>query len=148
MTRKITLVRESQEGKAVHGTISFDLNEGTFSYPTLENADYLIPEGTYPIEWTWSPKLKKPLPEILNVPDRSGIRIHRGTLPEHSTGCILTDMAGMAYLQTFFNQILLENRYKDESEPKETATIIVRSQVETPLPTDRTPHPLPLALHA
>ena len=125
MPRKITLVREAPQGKAVRGTISFDLNEGTFSYPTLENADFLIPEGTYPIEWTWSPKFKKPLPEILNVPDRSGIRIHRGTLPEHSKGCILTDMAGMAHLQVFFNLIQLENRYKDENEPKETALICI-----------------------
>jgi len=146
--RKITLVRKDPQGKAVPGIISFDLNEGPFSFQTLENADFIIPEGEYPIDWTWSPKFKKPLPEILDVPDRSGIRIHRGTLPEHSKGCILTDMAGMAHLQVFFNLIQLENRYKDESEPKESATIIVRSQVETPLPTDRTPHPLPLALHA
>lgn len=121
--RKITLVRKDPQGKAVPGIISFDLNEGPFSFQTLENADFLIPEGEYPIEWTWSPKFKKPLPEILNVPDRSGIRIHRGTLPEHSKGCILTDMAGMAHLQVFFNLILLENRYKDENEPKESAVI-------------------------
>ena len=121
--RKITLVRRPALGKAVPGIISFDLNEGPFSFQTLENADFLIPEGEYPIEWTWSPKFKKPLPEILNVPDRSGIRIHRGSLPEHSKGCILTDMAGMAHLQVFFNLIQLENRYKDDNEPKETAVI-------------------------
>jgi hypothetical protein len=123
--RKITLVRKPAQGKAVPGIISFDLNEGPFSFQTLENADFLIPEGEYPIEWTWSPKFKKPLPEILNVPDRSGIRIHRGTLPEHSKGCILTDMAGMAHLQVFFNLIQLENRYKDENEPKESALICI-----------------------
>ena len=121
--RKITLVRKAPQGKAVPGIISFDLNEGPFSFQTLENADFLIPEGEYPIEWTWSPKFKKPLPEILNVPDRSGIRIHRGSLPEHSKGCILTDMAGMAHLQVFFNLIQLENRYKDDNEPKESAVI-------------------------
>jgi hypothetical protein len=26
---------------------------------------------------------------VQNVPERSGIRFHRGTKPEHSTGCIL-----------------------------------------------------------
>ena len=110
--RKITLVRRPALGKAVPGIISFDLNEGPFSFQTLENADFLIPEGEYPIEWTWSPKFKKPLPEILNVPDRSGIRIHRGAIPEHSTGCILLDMAGMANTIVLFNQI--ENYYEDE----------------------------------
>ena len=117
--RKITLVREAPQGKAVHGTISFDLNEGTFSYPTLENTDFLIPEGEYPIEWTWSPKFKKPLPEILEVPERSGIRIHRGTLPEHSTGCILTNMDCMGNIQVFFNLISIKNYYKDEKDEKD-----------------------------
>ncbi len=157
MTRKITLVRESQEGKAVHGTISFDLNEGTFSYPTLENADYLIPEGEYPIDWTWSPKFKKPLPEILEVPDRSGIRIIRapenlqifgesGADPstfsqtefelvyeghardQHSTGCILTNMDCMGNIQVFFNLISIENYYKDEKDEKESAVIQISSK--------------------
>jgi hypothetical protein len=123
--RKITLVREAPQGKAVHGTISFDLNEGTFSYPTLENADFLIPEGEYPIEWTWSPKFKKPLPEILNVPERSGIRIHRGTLPEHSTGCILTNMDCMGNIHVFFNLISIKNYYKDEKDEKESAVICI-----------------------
>jgi hypothetical protein len=26
---------------------------------------------------------------VQNVPQRSGIRFHRGTIPQHSTGCIL-----------------------------------------------------------
>jgi hypothetical protein len=29
------------------------------------------------------------LPIVQNVPQRSGIRFHRGSKPEHSTGCIL-----------------------------------------------------------
>jgi hypothetical protein len=77
----------------------------TFTIPTLENADYLIPAGTYPIERTWSPKFKKFLPILNDVPEREGIRIHRGTLPEHSQGCILTDLIGMANLDVFFNQL-------------------------------------------
>ena len=76
---------------------------------TLENADYLIPAGTYPLERTWSPKFKKQLPLVCEVPDREGIRIHKGTIPEHSQGCILTDIAGMAYLDVLFNQIELFN---------------------------------------
>ena len=34
-------------------------------------------------------KFKRLLPIVQNVPQRSGIRFHRGSKPEHSTGCIL-----------------------------------------------------------
>ena len=60
---------------------------------TLENADYIIPVGTYPVSGTFSPRFKRMLPLIGNVPGRSGIRIHRGTKAEHSKGCILVSAA-------------------------------------------------------
>ena len=89
------------------GILTFPLldREDIFTVPTLENADFLIPDGSYKVEKSWSPKFRKFLPELLEVPDRTGIRIHRGTLPEHSKGCILLDMNGMAYLDVLFNQI-------------------------------------------
>ena len=103
----ITLTRKKTSGQAVTGTLTFPLlnQEEPISVPSLENAAYLIPEGTYKVERTWSPKFKKFLPELIDVPDRYGVRIHRGTLPEHSRGCILLDMAGMANLDILFNQL-------------------------------------------
>lgn len=56
---------------------------------TLENKPYMIPELIYRVQVTRSPKFGRLLPEICQVPGRSGIRIHVGTRPEHSTGCIL-----------------------------------------------------------
>ena len=114
--RKIKLIRNRREGKAVYGQLTFEMRNReyaleTFSMPSLENADYLIPAGTYPVEKTWSPRFKKFLPLIENVPDREGIRIHRGSLPEHSKGCILLDLAGMSNVNILFNQ--LENEEED-----------------------------------
>ena len=125
--RTITLTRNAIDGKAVNGTLSFELDGKTRSFPSLENADYLIPQGTYQVDYTWSPKFKKPLPELLNVPERSGIRIHRGTLPEHSRGCILTDMAGISFLQILFNQIMITNdeHENDENYERESAIIAI-----------------------
>ena len=60
---------------------------------TIENSEYIIPAGTYPIAVTWSPKFKRMMPLLLNVRGRSGIRVHRGTRPEHSRGCILVSAA-------------------------------------------------------
>ena len=56
---------------------------------TLENADYLVPALIYRVTVTQSPKFRRLLPLLNQVPGRSGIRVHRGTKPEHSKGCIL-----------------------------------------------------------
>ena len=42
---------------------------------TLENADYIIPALIYRVQVTNSPKFKRPLPILCQVPGRSGIRI-------------------------------------------------------------------------
>ena len=85
----IRLTRTSRDGKAVRGLMRIGVQE----VATLENADYIIPCGTYPVKVTWSPKFKRMLPLVLNVPGRSGIRVHQGTKPEHSRGCILVSAA-------------------------------------------------------
>ncbi len=85
----IHLIRTSRKNKAVRGT----MRAGERDIATLENADYIIPVGTYPVSVTFSPRFKRMLPLIGNVPGRSGIRIHRGTKPEHSKGCILVSAA-------------------------------------------------------
>ncbi len=48
-----------------------------------------IPEGIYNVVVTYSPKFKKLLPEILNVPMFTGIRMHGGITADHSLGCVL-----------------------------------------------------------
>ena len=85
----IHLKRVSREGKAVRGIMRVNGRD----IATLENADYIIPVGTYPVSVTFSPRFKRMLPLVVQVPGRSGIRIHRGTKPEHSKGCILVSAA-------------------------------------------------------
>jgi hypothetical protein len=85
----IRLTRISREGKAVRGCLQADGQE----IATLENADYIIPVGIYEVRVTWSPRFKRMLPLVEQVPGRSGIRFHRGTRPEHSKGCILVSAA-------------------------------------------------------
>ena len=85
----IRLTRISRDGKAVRGCLRIEGQE----IATLENADYIIPNGTYEVRVTYSPRFKRMLPLVLNVPGRSGIRFHRGTKAEHSRGCILVSAA-------------------------------------------------------
>ena len=119
----IKLIREKTVGKAVHGTMTFFIGDKQLNYPSLENADYLIPAGTYPLAMTWSPKFKKLLPLIENVPEREGIRIHTGSIPEHSTGCVLTNPSAMANLTILFNRVEKINEFKNENEPDESVSI-------------------------
>lgn len=48
-----------------------------------------IPEGRYKVSITYSPKFKRRLPEILDVPMFTSIRIHAGNTEDDTLGCIL-----------------------------------------------------------
>ena len=92
------LIRLPADGKAVRGRL-YQVTESRFEEvltpicDTMENAAYLIPALIYGIGVTQSPKFKRLLPIVRQVPGRTGIRFHRGTRPEHSKGCILVSSA-------------------------------------------------------
>ena len=82
----IKLIRNEPRGNAITGRLVID---GRWFCDTLERVGYQIPPLCYHVAVTMSPKFKRRLPIVQNVPARTGIRFHRGTKPEHSTGCIL-----------------------------------------------------------
>ena len=110
----IKLYRNKANGNAITGRLVID---GRWFCNTLERVGYQILALCYPVCVTMSPKFKRLLPLVCGVPRsgversssgqsystttqnyststqrsamRSGIRFHRGTKPEHSTGCVL-----------------------------------------------------------
>ena len=117
------LIREQQEGKAIRGHIykvehRFSRSKGlNIEYripiaPTLENADFLVPALIYRVAVTQSPRFKRLLPVLCQVPGRTGIRVHRGTRPEHSRGCILVSATDEQALTARF---LAEQTAKEET---------------------------------
>ena len=48
-----------------------------------------IPTGSYPVVLTYSPRFKRTLPLLKNVPHFEGIRIHPGNSATDTAGCIL-----------------------------------------------------------
>ena len=93
----IKLIRNQAQGNAITGRLVID---GRWYCNTLERVGYQIPALCYHVAVTQSPKFKRLLPIVQNVPRRGdkakgdkamrqGIRFHVGTKPEHSTGCIL-----------------------------------------------------------
>ena len=103
----IRLIRNKAKGNAITGRLVID---GRWFCYTLERKGVEIPALCYHVCVTQSPKFKRLLPLVTGVPRtpqsgygtaspigrangamgyRQGIRFHRGTKPEHSTGCIL-----------------------------------------------------------
>lgn len=48
-----------------------------------------IPKGNYTVRLSMSQRFQKILPEVLEVPGYSGVRIHSGNYPGDTEGCIL-----------------------------------------------------------
>ena len=122
------LIRNPAEGKAVPGTLyqiehRFSRSAGVHKEyltpicSTLENADYLIPALFYHVSVTKSPKFGRLLPALEQKCGRSGIRFHRGSKPQHSTGCILVSAAN--------EQLLTELWLKEQQNHEETILDIV-----------------------
>ena len=86
---KIEVKRSAASSGGTRGT--FFIN-GEQICRTIEPSPHVehpcIPTGNYSVLVTYSPKFKKPLPLLIGVKGRSGIRIHGGTRPEHTQGCI------------------------------------------------------------
>lgn len=145
----LKLIRNQPQGSAITGRLF--INDHYFCN-TLERVGYEIPPSSYPILVTMSPKFKRLLPLVQNVPrtfpegcqaqsgpprsswvrgesggtcrlmtqcvshrdhvaERVGIRIHRGTRPEHSTGCILVP----ANKETELTNLILKTQNNHET---------------------------------
>ena len=62
--------------------------DGTYYCDTLELPNP-IQTGTYNIEIQYSPKFKKSMPYLMNVPDQRWIMLHAGNTVADTLGCIL-----------------------------------------------------------
>lgn len=94
---ELNLIRFKLSGKTVMGVLKGDVWKcGT--YFTIENFDKMLPDGTYHVKVTYSPKFKRDVPIVYNdnVPESRGIRIHEGNIVQNTKGCIL--VGNLAYL--------------------------------------------------
>jgi hypothetical protein len=48
-----------------------------------------IPSGRYPVGIDFSPRFRKPMLHVKQVPGYEGIRAHSGLGPKHSEGCLI-----------------------------------------------------------
>jgi hypothetical protein len=52
-----------------------------------------IPAAQYRVRISFSPRFQRELPEVLNVPNFAGIRIHTGNIAADTEGCVLVGRA-------------------------------------------------------
>lgn len=93
---KLEVIRDTFTNKTTIGKLYID---GKYQCETLEDlvrptgvkvfGETAIPKGEYEIVINFSEKYKKPMIQIMNVPNFSGIRIHSGNKAEDTEGCIL-----------------------------------------------------------
>jgi hypothetical protein len=96
---ELKLIRETFTEKSTIGSLYVN---GIFFCYTLEDKDRrlesggvkeyaktAIQRGKYKVVLSFSNRFKKYLPELINVPQFAGIRIHAGNKAEDSEGCIL-----------------------------------------------------------
>ena len=84
-------------------------------------AETAIPFGAYKVEVTMSPRFKRYLPLLLDVPHFTGIRIHAGNSAGDSSGCILVGLnkvkGGLVRSREYEDKLvnlLLESQKKGE----------------------------------
>ena len=89
MTIKDLILRRVYVGNNnnLFGQLDILTDVGHFQWSTIENTQYAIPDGSYPIHYTYSPKFKREMLE-LEVPHKKGIRIHSANRGSELRGCI------------------------------------------------------------
>lgn len=69
-----------------------------------------IPYGVYDVKITYSPKYKKNMPQILDVPYFTGVRIHAGNKATDISGCVCvgvkSDNGEVAQSRKTYNALL------------------------------------------
>ena len=131
---KLFLQRIAQTPEYTIGRLEIN---GKFFCHTLEDAvreqkimhKTAIPEGTYKVVVNRSPKFKRDLPLLLDVPYFEGIRIHRGNTAKDTSGCILVGInskKGMVLESTKY-EVELTNILKKAQQNGDTITIEIKN---------------------
>ncbi|UOF80648.1 hypothetical protein [Caudoviricetes sp.] len=91
---KLLLIRETFTNESTIGSLYINDKFECFSLEDVVRKEKIkgktaIPDGVYELIITMSPKFKRELPRLLNVPNYEGVLIHAGNSAKDTDGCIL-----------------------------------------------------------
>lgn len=114
---KYTIGRLYVDGKYTCDTLE-DVDRGLTQDMSLDEinkkkikGETAIPTGTYKVVVNNSPKFKRNLPRLLNVPGYDGVLIHRGNTHSDSAGCMLVGenkLVGKVINSTKYEKLITE----------------------------------------
>lgn len=99
---EIELQREKSQATFTHGQILIDGKPECFVVEDVVRdgpkvfGKTAIPAGRYRVIITHSPRFRRPLPLLLDVPGFEGVRIHAGNTAKDTEGCLLPGIAKTA----------------------------------------------------
>ena len=99
---EIELQREKSQADFTHGQILIDGKPECFVVEDVVRdgpkvfGKTAIPAGRYRVIITHSPRFRRPLPLLLEVPGFEGVRIHAGNTAKDTEGCLLPGIAKTA----------------------------------------------------
>ena len=129
---KLTVIRDTTNSECTLGKLYID---NQYFCETLEDPDRglekggkkikgqtAIPVGTYKVQINMSPRFNKLMPQIMNVPQFEGIRIHPGNTAKDTEGCLLVGyvrsgnkiLTSRDAYETLFNKLSKATRNKEE----------------------------------
>lgn len=124
------LIRYKVKGDTVMGVLVHS-NWNLGVYYTIEKVGKMIPEGSYWMKLTYSPKFKKDLPLIWSdkVSKNRGIRVHNGNSVKDTDGCILIGNAADLTSLEIYRSIPAVAQLVKAMDKSVTYSLFVRNEI-------------------
>lgn len=124
------LIRYKVKDDTVMGVL-VDNNWNLGVYYTIEKTGKMIPEGSYWMKLTYSPKFKKDLPLIWSdkVSKNRGIRVHYGNCVKDTDGCILIGNAADLTSLEIYRSIPAVAQLVKAMDKSVTYSLFVRNEI-------------------